>query len=131
MAFVLQNIIILCFTSKCKFPTFRKMSNITNQLKTNKADFRVSVVYGFKNKLQIVLLGEITEGMVEASMSIYVRMSEGTAVGKWEISEILNMDFINGTENKNFIGLVVICKDEQEFKLLQSLRVYDETVMVQ
>jgi hypothetical protein len=107
------------------------MSNITNQLKTNKADFRVSVVYGFKNKLQIVLLGEITEGMVEASMSIYVRMSEGTAVGKWEISEILNMDFINGTENKNFIGLVVICKDEQEFKLLQSLRVYDETVMVQ
>jgi hypothetical protein len=41
------------------------------------------------------------------------------------------MDFINGTENKNFVGLVITCINEQDFKLLQSLRVYDETLMVQ
>jgi hypothetical protein len=105
------------------------MSESKNQINT--AAFRVSVVYGFKDKLEIVLLGEIIAGKVEASMSIFVRLSEGTALGKWEIGEILTMDFINGTENKNFIGLVVCCKDEQDFKLLQSLRVYDETLVVQ
>lgn len=98
---------------------------------TASANFSVSVVYGFKNKLQIVLLGEIIDGKVEANMSIYVRLSEGTALGRWEINEILAMDFINGSENNNFIGLSVQCKDVQEFKLLQSLRVYDEILVVQ
>jgi hypothetical protein len=107
------------------------MSETTIQIPSAKASFRVSVVYGFKDKLQIVLLGEIVEGYVESSMSIYVRLSVGTAVGKWNITEILAMDFINGTENKNFVGLVITCINEQDFKLLQSLRVYDETLMVQ
>ncbi len=97
----------------------------------NRAAFRVSVVYGFKDKLEIVLLGEILEGSVDAAMSIYVKLSEGTAVGKWRILEVLTMDFINGTENNNFIGLMVKCQDDNDFKLLQSLRVYDETVLVQ
>jgi hypothetical protein len=97
----------------------------------NRAAFRVSVVYGFKDKLEIVLLGEILEGSVDAEMSIYVKLSEGTAVGKWRIVEVLTMDFINGTENINFIGLMVKCQDDNDFKLLQSLRVYDETVLVQ
>ena len=101
------------------------------KIQTANAAFRVSVVYGFKDKLQIVLLGEITEGKVEASMSIYVKLSEGTALGKWQIGEILAMDFINGSENNSFVGLALQCKDEQDFKLLQSLRVYDETLMVQ
>jgi hypothetical protein len=107
------------------------MLETTIQIPSAKASFRVSVVYGFKDKLQIVLLGEIVEGYVESSMSIYVRLSVGTAVGKWKITEILAMDFINGTENKNFVGLVITCINEQDFKLLQSLRVYDETLMVQ
>jgi len=105
------------------------MSESKNQ--TARAAFSVSVVYGFKDKLQMVLLGEIKEGNVEASMSIFVRLSEGTALGKWEIAEILAMDFINGSENANFVGLAVQCKDEQDFKLLQSLRVYDETLLIQ
>jgi hypothetical protein len=96
----------------------------------NKAEFRVSVVYGFKVKLKIVVLGEVLNGNIEEGMMLQAQLAHGTAVGKWEIIEILKMDFINGLENKNFIGLMVRCKDENDFKLLQSLRVYDEVVVV-
>ncbi len=54
-----------------------------------------------------------------------------TRIGGWLITEILKMDFINGSEDKNFIGLLVKCKDTEDFKLLQSLRVYEETIIVE
>jgi hypothetical protein len=106
-------------------------SNKNNSEINNKAEFRVSVVYGFKVKLKIVVLGEVLKGSIEEGMMLQARLSQGTAVGMWEIIEILKMDFINGLENKNFIGLILKCKDEKDFKLLQSLRVYDETVVVE
>jgi hypothetical protein len=90
--------------------------------------YRVSVVYGFKNKLEIVLLGEIISGEISKGMKINVMLTHGTPVGNWTVKEILEMDFINGHENKNYIGIVVNCNNESDFKLLQSLRVYEETI---
>ncbi len=98
---------------------------------SNLASFRVSVVYGFKIKLKIVVLGEVLNGRIDEGMKIKARLPHGTDVGEWEIIEILNMDFINGLENKNFIGLIVKCNNEADFKLLQSLRVYDEVIVVE
>ena len=84
------------------------------------ATFHVRVVYGFLKKLEIVLLGEMTEGSAKAGMSL------NTISGRWEIIEVLNMDFINQHENEKFIGLSIRCKNEEEFQLLKTLRLYDE-----
>jgi hypothetical protein len=40
------------------------------------------------------------------------------------------MDFINDADNHKFLGLVLRCKNEQDFNLLKSLRVYDETLLI-
>ena len=79
-------------------------------------------------KLKIVVLGEVLEGTVDESMSVKARLSHGSDLGSWEILEVLHMDFINNLEHENFIGLIIKCKDEADFKLLQALRVYDEVV---
>ena len=93
--------------------------------------FAVKVSYGFLPKLKIVLLGEVlTKGNVEDGMLVQIRMPSGEPFGTWEIWEVLHMDFINQHENPNFKGLMLKCKSEEEFKLLQSLRVYDETITI-
>ncbi len=99
-----------------------------NKTETNTTLYRVSVVYGFKDKLEIVLLGEIFRGEVTKGMKIVTKLIHGTQVGNWVVKEILNTDFINGHESKNFIGIVVACNNESDFKLLRSLRVYDEII---
>ncbi len=108
-----------------------KANNKQSKETSSRSEFRVSVVYGFKAKMKVVILGEVLNGKIEEGMELQACLPHGTAVGKWLIIEILNMDFINGLENKNFIGLIVKCKDENDFKLLQSLRVYDEVVIVE
>lgn len=99
--------------------------------KVSAASFKVRVVYGFLNKLEIILLGDIISGKIEEGMHMKTILPHQTPVGSWKIKEVLKMDFINGNENQNFIGLVIHCKNEDDFKLLQSLRVYDETVVIQ
>lgn len=90
--------------------------------------YRVRVVYGFEKKLKIVLLGELESGKVEDGMRVQVALSGGSVVGDWEIIEVLHTTFINQFENPNFKGLMIKCKTLEEFELLKSLRVYDETV---
>ncbi len=103
----------------------------TKKNQSNKAaQFKVRVVYGFLKKLKIVVLGEVLEGEIKEAMSLRAKFPHGSAVGSWPIIEVLDMDFINNMENKDFIGLILKCKDEADFKLLQSLRVYDEIVEV-
>lgn len=104
---------------------------MAKKTKKKPARFKVRVVYGFLNKLEIVLLGEIQEGKVKSGQSIHAELPHNTRIGGWEIIEILNMDFINGSEDKNFVGILVNCKDKENFKLLQSLRVYEETIIVE
>ena len=95
-----------------------------------KARFKVKVVYGFLSQLRIVLLGERLEGELQVGQAMQLKLSEQTDLGDWTVVEILNMDFINHLENPNFLGLVVECKDEAAFKLLQALRVYEEEVFL-
>lgn len=90
--------------------------------------YRVRVVYGFEKKLKIVLLGELESGKVKDGMSVQVALAGGSVVGDWEIIEVLHTSFINQFENPNFKGLMIKCKNLEEFELLQSLRVYDETI---
>lgn len=104
---------------------------MAKKIKKKAARFKVRVVYGFLNKLEIVLLGDIQEGKIQDGQSIYAELPHNTRIGGWKIKEILNMDFINGSEDKNFVGLLVNCKDKEDFKLLQSLRVYEETIVVE
>jgi len=106
-----------------------KSSNKTQHIVQHAASFRVSVVYGFQDKLKIVILGEILQGDITEGMNLQARLSDGTSVGMWEVTEVLVMDFINGQENNKFISLIVKCKDVSDFKLLQSLRVYDEIII--
>ena len=99
--------------------------------KTRKAPqsiYRVRVVYGFQEKLKIVLLGELQSGKAEDGMWIQVVLNGGSVVGDWKIIEVLHTSFINQHENPNFKGLMIKCKSLEEYELLKSLRVYDETV---
>lgn len=99
--------------------------------KTSSASqFRARVVYGFLKKKKVVILGEIISGDIKEGMHLHARLPHGTKVGNWEIIEILNMDFINGVENEDFIGLMLRCVSTIDFELLQSLRVYDEIVEI-
>ena len=104
---------------------------MAKKTKKKSSKFKVRVVYGFLDKLEIVLLGDIQQGKVKEGQLIYAEFSNETRIGGWPILEVLNMDFINGSEDKNFVGLLVRCKDKKDFKLLQSLRVYEETVIVE
>lgn len=104
---------------------------MAKKTKKKSSKFKVRVVYGFLNKLEIVLLGEIQQGKVKEGQVIHAELPHETRIGGWEIMEVLNMDFINGSEDKNFVGLLVKCKDKADFKLLQSLRVYEETIVVE
>lgn len=96
--------------------------------KTARSVYRVRVVYGFEKKLKIVLLGELESGKAEDGMRVQMALEGGSIVGDWEIVEVLHTTFINQYENPNFKGLMIKCKSLEEFELLQSLRVYDETV---
>lgn len=93
-------------------------------------EYAVRVVYGFREKLKIVLLGEVIEGKVVDGMQLRVSFKNGALVGLWEIIEVLHTDFINQQENPNFKGLIVKCKDLTDFELLKSLRIYDEVVSI-
>ncbi|MCH2045627.1 MAG: hypothetical protein MK212_16040 [Saprospiraceae bacterium] len=99
--------------------------------KTKVAKFKVRVVYGFLHKLKIVLLGDIMQGKLAEGMLVRLLLNDTTVVGSWPIIEVLNMDFINDEENENFVGLMLRCKDEDDYNLLKSLRVYDEVVSVE
>jgi hypothetical protein len=92
------------------------------------ATFKVRVVYGFLQKLEIVLLGELLEGQVELGQTLQLQVGEQLLGHQWQVREILHMDFINAIESSDFMGLVVACHSEESFKLLQALRVYDETL---
>ncbi len=98
--------------------------------KKDTAEFHVRVVYGFLNKLKIVLLGEVLSGTIKDGMIVRISFKNGTVVGEWEILEVLHMDFINQQDNTNFKGLILRCKNKDDFKLLQELRVYEETITV-
>lgn len=92
--------------------------------------YKIRVVYGFKEKLKIVLLGELESGKVEDGMSIKIALDSGLEIGKWEILEVLHTSFINQHENPNFKGLIVKCKNLSDFELLKTLRVYDEVIEI-
>lgn len=95
------------------------------------AEFKVRFVYGFLKKLKIVLLGKVLKkGRISEGMQVQIVLNNGTHVGDWEIIEVLKMDFINELEDKDFIGLMLKCKSQEEFELLRVLRVYDEIVQV-
>lgn len=93
-------------------------------------EFTIRVVYGFKEKLKVVLLGELESGKVDDGMFIQMTLEGGSIVGKWEILEVLHTSFINQHENPNFKGLMVKCKNTADFELLKSLRVYDEVINI-
>lgn len=88
------------------------------------------VVYGFINKLEIVVLGELKSGKVKEGMFVRVTLHSGSVLGSWKIIEVLNTDFINQFESPDFIGLVLKCSDIKDFELLKSLRVYDEIITI-
>jgi len=92
--------------------------------------YKVRVVYGFKEKLKIVLLGELKSGKVDDEMSIKVTLDSGMEIGKWKILEVLHTSFINQHENPNFKGLIVKCKNLADFELLKTLRVYEEVIEI-
>lgn len=92
--------------------------------------FYAKVVYGFKSKLEVVLLGELKKGKIDAGMYLEVVLRGGTSIGKWEIKEVLKTDFINQYESESVIGIVVKCIDINNFELIKTLRVYDEYVFI-
>jgi hypothetical protein len=92
--------------------------------------FEVRVVYGFKEKLKMVLLGEVKSGTVIEGMQVDITLNGVDNIGSWLIEEVLHMDFINNFENPNFKGLMLKCKNTEDFELLQALRIYQENVSV-
>ncbi len=95
---------------------------------TIQGTFRVQVVYGFKEKLKIVLLGALESGKLHENLAVQARLDSGAAMGTWDILEVLHTSFINQHEDPNFKGLMLKCKSLDDFELLKSLRVYDEII---
>ncbi len=98
------------------------------QSQSSQARFQVRVVYGFENKLKIVLLGELISGTIEDKEHAYLYLNPDIQAGKWPILEILHMDFVNQHQSENYKGIMLRCKDKQDFELFKSLRVYDEII---
>lgn len=92
--------------------------------------FKARVVYGLLPKLEVILLGNPADGDINTGMTASLQVGTQSEIGHWEIVEIQRMDFINDADNHKFLGLVLRCKDEQDFNLLKSLRVYDETLLI-
>lgn len=90
--------------------------------------FRVRVVYGFKEKLKVVLLGSLESGKLQEDLAVQVTLESGSVIGTWDILEVLHTSFINQHENPNFKGLMLKCKNLADFELLKSLRVYEEII---
>lgn len=95
---------------------------------TIQGSFRVRVVYGFKEKLKVVLLGSLESGKLQEGLAVQVTLESGSVIGTWDILEVLHTSFINQHENPNFKGLMLKCKNLADFELLKSLRVYEEII---
>lgn len=95
------------------------------------AQFRVRMVYGFKHNHEVVVLGTTLSGKVEKGMISHATLEHGTNIGEWKIKEVLNIDFINDQDHTDFIGLVLQCETTESYNLLQSLRVYGETLVIE
>lgn len=95
---------------------------------TIQGKFRVRVVYGFEEKLKVVLLGALESGELHEDSAVQVTLESGSIIGTWDILEVLHTSFINQYEDPNFKGLMLKCKNLAEFELLKSLRVYDEII---
>jgi hypothetical protein len=95
-----------------------------------KLKYFTKVVYGFKSKLEIIILGELKSGIVREGMQVRVVLNSGAVLGSWTIKEVLKTDFINQYESPNFLGLVINCKDLHDFELLKSLRIYDDIISI-
>ena len=84
-----------------------------------KMKYFTRVVYGFKSKLEIIILGELKSGLVKEGMQVNVVLNSGALLGTWTIKEVLKTDFINQYESPNFLGLVIRCKDFTRFRITQ------------
>lgn len=107
----------------------KKNNNPAASTATNSM-FKARVVYGFLERLEVILLGNPIEGKIEKGMRAHAQIGNMAQEGNWEIVEIQRMDFINDADNHNFMGLVLRCTDTADFNLLKSLRVYDEIILV-
>ncbi|MGH1338372.1 MAG: hypothetical protein ACRBFS_19810 [Aureispira sp.] len=95
---------------------------------TVQGTYRVRVVYGFKEKLKVVLLGSLESGKLQEGLAVQLTLESGSIIGTWEILEVLHTSFINQHEDPNFKGLMLKCKNLADFELLKSLRVYEEII---
>lgn len=95
---------------------------------TVRGTFRVRVVYGFKEKLKVVLLGALESGKIHEDLAVQVTLESGSVIGTWDVLEVLHTSFINQHEDPNFKGLMLKCKNLADFELLKSLRVYEEII---
>lgn len=95
-----------------------------------KLKYYTRVVYGFRSKLEIVILGELKSGKVKEGMHVNVVLSSGSVLGTWKIMEVLQTDFINQFESPNFLGLIIKCQNSDDFDLLKALRIYDEIITI-
>ena len=95
---------------------------------TKQARFQVRVVYGFENKLKVVLLGELISGTTDEKELACLHLNPDVVAGQWPILEVLHMDFVNQHQSENYKGIMLRCKDQHDFELFRSLRVYDEII---
>ena len=65
---------------------------------TVRGTFRVRVVYGFKEKLKVVLLGALESGKIHEDLAVQVTLESGSVIGTWDVLEVLHTSFINQHE---------------------------------
>ena len=106
-----------------------KKQNTTNS-QSMTAEFKAQVVYGFLERLEVIILGATLKGNIEKGMRAHLRIGQTGREGNWEIVEIQHMDFINDIDGNDFQGLVVRCENVADFNLIKSLRLYHETILI-
>lgn len=106
-----------------------KKQNSTN-IQPTTVEFKAQVVYGFLERLEVIILGSTTKGNIEKGMRAHLRIGETQREGNWEVVEIQHMDFINDIDNSEFKGIVLRCENTADFNLVKSLRLYNETILI-
>lgn len=106
-----------------------KKQNTTNIQLAN-AEFKAQIVYGFLERLEVIILGSTVRGNIQTGMRAHLRIGDTQKEGNWEIVEIQHMDFINDIDSKDFKGIVLRCENTADFNLVKSLRLYHETILI-
>lgn len=89
------------------------------------AKFKVDTPFDLKSKSQLVLPGEIIEGVIVAGLYVQIPLNSETSIGL----KISSIEYIRESSRER-TALVVNCENDDEIDFLIALNVSDEILLI-